>query len=56
MGERSRKTTKPARDDVIDDIRAQPLLALHEFIEELIVVVKKLIVPATEVQLHEGVM
>lgn len=39
-----------------DDIRAQPLLALHEFIEELIVVVKKLIVPATEVQLHEGVM
>jgi hypothetical protein len=30
------------------------LIALHEFIKELIVVVKKLIVPATEVQLHEG--
>ncbi len=27
MGERSRKTTKPARDDVIDDIRRQEIEA-----------------------------
>ena len=39
-----------------EDLRAQPLIALHEFIEELIVVVKKLIVPVTQVQLNEGVM